>query len=573
MDSNRVAERAVTAIYHAFDAYHCRFKEITRRAKRRFEQREWRDAQWDASERLALHKDYVDRVLAEVRTLLADCATDVATWAGMKARYTELIAGRDDCELAETFFNSVSRRFFASVGVDPRVQYVSSDSSVPPAGTEPSICDTYDGSLPATELIRCALSTFSWDAPYRDLEGDVERAGRAFDSGLREAWGSGGAEVVDMLRTVFYRNKGAYLVGRLRRGADVLPLVLPLVHTEQGIAVDAVLMTSDEASVVFGFSWSYFHAEVAQPRALVDFLKSIMPLKRIDELYTSIGYNKHGKTELYRSLLRHLEESDTKFEFAEGEAGMVMSVFTLPSFNVVFKIIKDTFGFPKKITRQQVIDKYHFVFERDRVGRLADAQEFEHLEFRRACFSEALLDELLRVAGSTVCVDGDRVIVKHLYTERRVTPLNLYLNQASEDHARDAVLDYGRAIKDLAAANIFTGDMLLKNFGVTRHHRVIFYDYDELVLLTDCNFRRIPQASHMDDEYAPEPWFYVGEQDVFPEEFSVFLVPSGRLRDAFLEAHADLLDVEFWKRMQERQKAGEIVDVFPYKQTRRLRPE
>jgi isocitrate dehydrogenase kinase/phosphatase len=346
--------------------------------------------------------------------------------------------------------------------------------------------------------------------------------------------------------------------------------VLPLLHAERGIVVDAVLMTSDEASVVFGFSWTYFRVDSPWPGPLVDFLGSIMPLKPRNELYNSIGYNKHGKTELYRSLMLHLDEPEARFAFAEGEEGMVMAVFMLPSFNVVFKVIKDQFGAPKNTTRRSVMDRYHFVFVRDRVGRLADAQEFEHLDFPRRCFPDELLSYLLAVAGSTVRTDGDRVVIRHLYTERRVTPLNLYLKEVEEEAARVAVIDYGNAIKDLAAADIFTGDMLLKNFGVTRNGRVICYDYDELCLLSECRFRRIPPPTSIDDEFAAEPWFHVGEQDVFPEEFKAFLVPPGRVRDDFLAAHANLMDIEFWRGVQRRLAAGEVVDVFPYPRDARL---
>jgi isocitrate dehydrogenase kinase/phosphatase len=236
----------------------------------------------------------------------------------------------------------------------------------------------------------------------------------------------------------------------------------------------------------------------------------------------------------------------------------------------VFKAIKDNFGAPKNTTRRAVMDKYHFVFVRDRVGRLADAQEFEHLEFPRRCFPEELLEYLVREAGGTMRVDGDRVIARHLYTERRVTPLNLFLQHADEGAAREIALDYGDAIKDLAAADIFTGDMLLKNFGVTRNGRVICYDYDELCLLSECRFRRIPEATSLEEEFSAEPWFYVGEQDVFPEEFRAFLVPPGRLREAFLEAHGNLLDPSFWQDVQRRLAAGEVVDVFPYRRDARL---
>jgi len=348
-------------------------------------------------------------------------------------------------------------------------------------------------------------------------------------------------------------------------------MLLPLLNGEDGIYVDAVLLSEDEASIVFGFSWSYFLVEIARPHAVVDFLHAIMPLKRIDELYNAIGYNKHGKTELYRTLVAHLGAPSARFEFAPGDQGLVMSVFTLPSLNVVFKIIKDRFGHPKRTTRRTVMDKYQFVFVRDRVGRLADAQEFEHLDLPRACFSEPLLEHLLDAAASTVQLRGDHVIVRHLYTERRVTPLNLYLRDASPYDAALAVLDYGTAIKDLAAANIFTGDMLMKNFGVSRHGRVIFYDYDELSLLTDCVFRRLPQPQTPEQEMAAEPWYYVGENDVFPEEFEAFMVPPGKLRKRFLQRHRDLFTVEFWQAMQERQRHGDMPDVFPYPESRRLR--
>jgi isocitrate dehydrogenase kinase/phosphatase len=330
-------------------------------------------------------------------------------------------------------------------------------------------------------------------------------------------------------------------------------------------------MTPNEASVVFGFSWSYFRVDVPRPRELVDFLSSIMPFKRIDELYNGIGYNKHGKTELFRNIVAYLQDPDARFAFAEGDEGMVMAVFTLPAFNLVFKIIKDSFGAPKNTTRQAVMEKYHFVFVRDRVGRLADAQEFEHLEFPRRCFPDDLLAYLLGVAARTVRVEGDRVIVRHVYTERRVTPLNIFLRDADSAAAREAVIEYGNAIKDLAAADIFTGDMLLKNFGVTRNGRVICYDYDELCLLSECRFRRIPPPTTYEDELSAEPWFSVGEYDVFPEEFDAFLVPPGELRDTFLGAHGDLLDVAFWHRAQERLGAGEVVDVFPYRRSALLR--
>ncbi len=560
---------AADAIHTAHEHWIRGFEEITRRAHERFERRDWRGAQADATARLALYRIHLDGAVADVRDILEDAVLERTLWAAVKARHSEGLAGRPDGEVAQTFFNSVTRRIFSTVGADPAIEYL--DPSTPPgAAVDSELVERHVAPRMDAAVARRMLEAYRWSVPYAQLDRDAEQAAAIVRDSLAESAGTGPV-TIDMLRPVFFRNKGAYLVGRVLRGDLVLPIVLPLIHAERGIVVDAVLMTENEASVVFGFSWSYFRVAAPRPRAMVEFLRSIMPLKRVDELYTAIGFNKHGKTELYRSLMQDLERPEARFAFAEGDEGMVMAVFTLPSFNTVFKIIKDSFGAPKNTTRQAVMDKYHFVFVRDRVGRLADAQEFEHLEFPRRCFPDDLLDYLRSVAGGTVRVEGDRVIIRQLYTERRVTPLNLFLRGADEAAACEVVLDYGNAIKDLAAADIFTGDMLLKNFGVTRHGRVICYDYDELCLLSECRFRRLPQPSSIEEEFAAEPWFHVGTMDVFPEEFRAFLVPPGRVRDAFLAAHGDLLDVELWQGVQRRLAAGEVFDVFPYRRSARLR--
>jgi isocitrate dehydrogenase kinase/phosphatase len=573
MNSNttlRPIATAVASIEAAYQKYERGFEEVTRRARGRFERRDWSGAQADATERLALYKAHVDGAVADVHDILEDAVMERTVWAAMRSQHALLTANRPDGELAETFFNSVTRRVFSTVGVDPAIEYLDRAPAAEQDGLAGGIYQSHRVDSVEPELVRRLLLQVPWSVPYAQLDRDAVLVAELIDARIRGVLGAPGPVTIDLLGSVFYRNKGAYLVGRVRAGGASIPLVLPLLHAERGIVVDAVLMTTDEASVVFGFSWTYFRVDSPRPAALVDFLAAIMPLKPRNELYNAIGYNKHGKTELYRSLMRHLEEPEARFAFAEGDEGMVMAVFMLPSFNVVFKVIKDRFGAPKNTTRRSVMERYQFVFIRDRVGRLADAQEFEHLEFPRRCFPDDLLAYLLEVAGNTVRTDGDQVVIRHLYTERRVTPLNLYLLEVDEEKARVAAIDYGNAIKDLAAADIFTGDMLLKNFGVTRNGRVICYDYDELCLLSECRFRRIPAPASIEDEFAAEPWFHVGEQDVFPEEFNAFLVPPGFLRDAFLAAHADLLDIEFWRGVQRRLAAGEVVDVFPYPRNARL---
>ncbi len=564
-----LAERGANAIHAAFLAYRVEFNAITCSAQVRFEQRDWHGMQDDALERLELYKKIIDRVVAETQAVLGAEVRSKAVWVAMKARFSRCIAGYGDFEIAETFFNSVTRRIFATVGVDPNMEYVDSDFNTPPARSPQPVYHTYEFQTDIAALIATILADYPLAADYADRDGEVALAAREIEMQLR-ALDIGPIAAVETLKAIFYRNTGGYIVGRLRSGERVVPLVLALRHPPEGIRLDAVLMDEDDVSIVFSYTRSYFHVEAEHPHETIEFLKSIVPLKRVAELYISIGYNKHGKTELYRDLLRHLAHSTDKFEIARGDKGMVMLVFDLPSYDVVFKIIKDQFAYPKTATRQDVMEKYALVFKHDKAGRLIDAQEYEHLEFERERFSDELVNELLKAAANSVTVGDECIAIKHLYTERRMTPLNLYLREAPEAAAREAILDYGQAVKDLAATNIFPGDMLLKNFGVTRHNRVVFYDYDELCLLTDCHFRELPQSDNDDDEMSADPWFYVGPSDIFPEEFIKFFGLRPDLRELFIHAHGDLLGVDFWTRLQDRHRAGEIVDIFPYKQSKRL---
>ncbi|TAL29798.1 MAG: bifunctional isocitrate dehydrogenase kinase/phosphatase [Spirochaetes bacterium] len=556
-------------IHEGFLAFQNEFRAITARAAERFARRDWHGVQRDSVERLDLYRKIVDGVVADTREALGGTAMTAAVWAQMKAAYSRLIAGAGDFELAETFFNSITRRIFATVGVDRAREFIDSDFNLPPARSSVPFYHVLAGVDSTAGLVRAVLGLYDLGAPYQNIDDDVMFAARSIDAQLGAA-GLGGIESVETLKSVFYRNKGAYIVGRAWSGEQVIPLVFALRHPREGVTIDAALTQADDASIVFSFTRSYFSVTVENPHEVIEFLRSIMPQKRVAELYISIGYNKHGKTELYRELLRYLESTSELFEIAPGERGMVMMVFALPSFDVVFKIIRDRFAYPKTATRREVMDKYALVFKHDRAGRMVDAQEFEHLLFDRARFREDLLQELLDSCTGSVTVEGDRIAIRHLYTERRMTPLNLYLRDANPAAARAAIIDYGQAVKDLAASNIFPGDMLLKNFGVTRHGRVVFYDYDELGLLTEYSFRAIPRSDRYEDEMSAEPWFHVGENDIFPEEFIRFFGLRPDLKEVFLQAHEDLLSAEFWKSTQQRIRAGEILDVFPYPYSRRL---
>lgn len=565
MNIEQIAVTNAETILSGFKTFTEKFKEITRRAKNRFETRNTYGFYNDANERLDLYTKSVMQIVKQLKENLSEHAQEKEIWVGIKKNYTEMIARRGDLEIAETFFNSITRKIFTTTGVDPRIEYVASDFETFPPPSQKPIYYTYQ----VTDLvstIKEILGSYNFNIYYEDVLLDGQLIAEKITGQVGNF-----VPKIEVLKSIFYRNKKAYIIGRICYEYNYVPLAIVLINREEGMIVDAALLTQNEVSIVFSFTRSYFHVEVERPQEMVSFLKSIMPLKPVAELYISIGYNKHGKTALYRDLLEHLEKSSDKFEFAKGKKGMVMSVFTLPSYDVVFKIIKDKPEYPKKSTRQDVIDKYNLVFTHDRAGRLVDAQEYEHLKFDKNRFSEDLLEELLKVAANTVFVEGDSVVIKHLYSERKLIPLNIFTKEMPLVLAIEAINDYGNAIKDLVAANIFPGDILLKNFGVTRHGRVIFYDYDELCLITECNFRAIPAARNYQDEMDSEPWYYVAENDIFPEEFKSFLDLEGELRDIFLKLHGDLFGVKFWLDLQTRIKAGEVLDIFPYKPSQRLR--
>lgn len=564
LPSQAAESEGADAILRGFEDYHDRFRSMTRRARGRFERRDWLGIRRDTVERLDLQARVLERVLGQLEVLLRDSLRDRGAWRRIKAAYGEAILGRDDFEHAQTFFNSLTRRLLPHVGVDAAIDFVAADFPLPWRGWEMANARTYSVREITPALVARIVRDADLRAPFADLEGDALRLAMQAET-VRADFFEGPIEAVDVLRPVLVRNKAAYIVGRARRRELVQPFVLALLHPEGGVRVDAVVQSEDAASTIFSFARWYFHAEAESPRALVGFLHSILPRKRIAELSISLGYTRHGKTELYCDLLAEIGRTRERFVVAPGQRGLVMAVFTLPTWEFVVKIVKDHFPPSKSVTRRDVLERYRLVLHHDRVGRLVDFQEFEDLELPRERFSADLLDELLAVAGRTVAVTGTSVVIRHAYVGRRVTPLDIYLRDAGRVRAEAAVVDWGQAIKDLAAANLFAGDMLPKNFGVTRHGRVVFYDYDEIRPLVECCFRQLPPSRHDEDEMAAEPNFSVGEADVFPEEFDRFLGLTPRLREVFMAHHADLLDPRAWRGWQERVARGDLLDVFPYR--------
>ncbi|MBU3056069.1 bifunctional isocitrate dehydrogenase kinase/phosphatase [Pseudomonas indica] len=554
-------------ILNGFDDYREHFRHITDGARARFEQAQWQEAQRASAARINLYEEKVGEVTARLReTFNEELLLSVGLWPLVKSAYIALIDLRFDDELAETWYNSIFCGLFSHDCISDGTMFVHTTRPSLRSHERAAQTRSYDPQGHLQGMLEQIFEDYRFDVPYEDLPRDMTRLEGQLRQNLPD-WVCKDPELrVELFSSVLYRNKGAYLVGRIYTRDEQWPLVIPLLHREgKGIQVDALITDEAEVSIIFSFTRSYFMVDVAIPAEFVGFLKRILPGKHIAELYTSIGFYKHGKSEFYRALINHLATTDDRFVMAPGVRGMVMSVFTLPGFNTVFKIIKDRFSPSKNVDRATVIEKYRLVKSVDRVGRMADTQEFSDFRFPKSKFDPDCLAELLEVAPSTVEMEGDTVLVRHCWTERRMTPLNIYLEHANEAQVREALEDYGLAIKQLAAANIFPGDMLLKNFGVTRHGRVVFYDYDEISFLTEVNFRRIPPPRYPEDEMSSEPWYSVAPNDVFPEEFPRFLFADINQRRLFAKLHGDLYDADYWKSLQDAIRAGKVIDVFPYR--------
>ncbi|MCH8263159.1 MAG: bifunctional isocitrate dehydrogenase kinase/phosphatase [Proteobacteria bacterium] len=550
-------------IYDGFVHYNNLFHRITRRARTRFERRDWQGHQQDIVERVDLYEKSVRRIVLALRRHMGTRVKDRELWNAIRTYFGRRLEKVPDAGFIKTFFNSVTRRIFGTVGVDAKLEFVSSNLNADIELLKSLNLKRYPFWGSTEKIFGAILNDFSFTVPYaKSINSDIIQFVESKFSKKNEYLR------FEFIDSFFYQSERAYLIGRIIMRDSISPIVIAFKNTGKGIVIDAVLMSEEEVSIVFSYTRSYYFADPNSVVGAVHFIHSILPRKPIDELYTVLGRLRQGKTERHRIFTEHLKSTSDQFVHTDGDRGLVMIVFTLPSYDLVFKIIRNKFGYPKTITRSQVIEKYKLVSKHDRAGRMIDTQEFLNLKFPVNRFSTELLDELLQEASNSVEVVDDNLLIKHVYIERRVRPLNLYINEVSREKAEQAVLDYGQALKDLARTNIFPGDLLLKNFGVTRHSRIIFYDYDEVSLITACNFRDIPNANNDVDELRSEAWYYVGPNDMFPEEFIKFLSMDKELRSLFLVVHGELLTAEYWREIKSLHQSGKVSLVVPYDRPR-----
>lgn len=563
--------RLAKVILNGFDGFFGDFQNVTLGAQARFEAADWHRVHDAMSKRLQMYKKKVAEVVQLANSIVGSELSSRALWHDAKVEYAQLVQAHNNYEIAQTFFNSVfcytfshqQIREFTSFGVDPY--------SLPQGVSDEVIYTEYEVTEDLSQATRAILIDTQFNIPFEDLERDISRVVGLIEKLLLSRIQQGAKVRAQVINSLFYRNKAAYLVGRIYIDDEVMPFVFPFLNNEKdAVYVDTVLFSPDDVSKLFSFTRSYFMVDASVLSQYVAFLKSIMPQKELFELYSAIGFGKHAKTVFYQVAVNNTVKTNDQYIIAPGIKGMVMLVFTLPSFEYVYKVIKDRFTPPKDMTREQVKEKYKLVKRWDRAGRMADTQEFNNLAFDHRRFSGELLAELEKEVPSLLERQGNALILKHVYVERRMIPLNLYLRDASDEQIYSAMDEYGNAIKQLAGANIFPGDMLLKNFGVTRHGRVVFYDYDEICPLVDCNFRIIPKPINEEQEMASQPWYDVAPADVFPEEFRLFFSGNKRAREFFGQLHPELYKAEYWTELQNQIRQGKVRDVFPYRRKYRF---
>ena len=595
-----VAYDIAKAMMDGFNRHYRLFRTESARAKHRFETADWHGQQRAQRERIEFYDLRVREASTRLEREFRAGEQPMDIWQQVKLHYIGLLVNHHQPELAESFFNSVTtkilhRSYFQNdfIFVRPAVstEYIENDESE----KRPSYHCYYPTLDSMNAVLLRLVQDFDLRLPFDNLERDVALVGAAMTQRLGDAKLRANFQI-QVLSGLFFRNKGCYIVGKLINGFNEFGFALPVLHNRAGrLEIDAALFGEDDLLMLFSFARAYFMVDMEIPSAYVQYLRSMMPRKPRNEIYNALGLAKQGKTLFYRDFLHHLRHSSDKFRIAPGIKGMVMLVFDLPSFPYVFKVIKDYYPPQKDTTREQIKGKYLLVKQHDRVGRMADTLEYSEVGFPRERFDDALIREIEKFAPSQLEIsdrDGDgqvEVIIKHVYIERRMIPLNIYLQEAFDagganatdtspaaERAREqierGVVEYGNAIKDLVAANIFPGDMLWKNFGITRHGKVVFYDYDEIEYITDCNFRRVPAPRNEEDEMSGEVWYSVGPRDVFPETFAPFLLGNPAVRKVFMQHHADLLDVAFWQGHKERIQSGYVFDVFPYDQDKRFHP-
>ena len=552
-------------IQQVFDGFYRDFCAIPAKAKAAFEASAFQQSLQNSHDRLTL---YGERMHALARTLAAEYPDAIAApelWDRLEQHYTAAVAGRYEADLALAFLHSVRRAVFmdnwtpVDYAVDIKTQS-SRDSEVMLSRA----VDAVDAGL-----IQEMLAIPSFDIPFRDAAGDSERAADKVDRALRTRGLADRIAAVDVIRGGFFRNRGVYVVGRIRlHGGSVVPLILALLHDEVGIYIDAVLTDEPEAHNLFSTTRANFIVTNDHYHELAEFLHQIMPKRPLGLHYSSLGFNHFGKVAVMDELTAELADDDAVFDTAVGFPGTVAIGFQVPGSVYNLKVIRDhpteNYKWGDFAGVESVLEKYRRVHDINRTGSMLDNAIYYNVTLPKSHFASGLLSELVEDASNAVSLRGTTVFFQHLIVQRKMIPLPVFLEQAPREDCERAVISLGQCIKNNMAANIFNRDLDGRNYGVGSHIRVYLFDYDALETFTDVKIRS--NQDRFDGEEDVPGWFFEDGVVFLPEEIESGLRIADRdLRRLFRSVHGDLLEVEYWQHIQDELRHGNVpqIQVYP----------
>jgi len=568
-------------IDQTFRRYYAHDLGIPERARQAFEARDWPRSVALSDERIKLYGSYVDALEHRLTALRLEADNKKTFWNGVESAYRPLIRGEYHADLAFAFLNSVRRRTTRDAWRAIPYTYTGEEAArlVPPAAGPTVIRRFPVDSKIDTDTVRRILEIPGFTAPYADLDGDAEKVRSRIAEVLSAYSGAPRAvDRVEMIDGTFFRNRGAYLVGRIvLRTGPVRPLALALLHERDGIFVDAVLMDRHDLFHVFSSTRANFHVTNPHYHELVTFLYGLMPERPKGLHYSTIGYNHAGKMAVMDQITEELDGAIARQQpvlgTAPGFEGTVAIGFSAPGCSYVLKVIRDhptrNYKWGQFPGIEAVLDKYRLVHEINRTGSMLDNAIYNHLGLPAAWFDPALLDQLLTDASENVSRHGDRIVFQHLIVQRKLVPVTEFMKTATPEAAARVMQNLGLCIKNNAAADIFNKDLDARNYGVGESHKVYLFDYDALEPLAEVKIRT-NQDRDDGDEDVPD-WFFEDGHIFLPEELEVGLCLDSRpLRQMLRDMHGDLMTTAYWEDVQRQLAAGKVPRISTYLDARRL---
>ena len=553
-----------------FDEYYRDFCAIPEMAKSAFESRDFPQSIENSRQRLTL---YSERMYAFAKTLMSEYPKAVnagALWDQLELFFREATAGRYEADLALAFLHSVRRVVFFDEWYPVDYQVGIKSATTDDGGA----ILTIDTAEISETLISNMLSITEFSIPYRDKESDVARAAARVNADFAERALTNQIETVDVVQGGFYRNRGVYVVGRVRlTGGEVIPLILALEIDERGIYIDAVLSDEAQAHNLFSTTRANFIVTNDHYHELAQFLHGIMPKRPLGLHYSSIGFNHFGKVAVMEELAAELESPEAIFDTAIGFPGTVAIGFQAPGSVYNLKVIRDhpteNYKWGDFEGVPSVLEKYRRVHDINRTGSMLDNAIYYNVTLPKKHFADTLLSEMLDAAGAAVSLRGEDVFFHHLIVQRKMIPLPVFLEQASPEECAEAVISLGYCIKNNMAGNIFNRDLDGRNYGVGSHIRVYLFDYDALETFTEVKIRS--NQDRYDGEEDIPSWYFEDGVIFLPEEIEWGLrISDPELRKLFRDVHGDLTSVPYWERIQEELREGKVPRIQVYPQSCRI---